>query len=241
LQRILPEVSKLGIKAEVVTSGIVRIPPEWSQYEGVAVVVSIDGLQPEHDQRRAPATYERILKNIEGCCIIVHCTVTSQMVKEPDSIEQFLSFWSARKEVKGIRVSLYTPQLGEVSKEILNPNQRLFVISELNRLGKVYEKLRHSEDMIKAYLNPPKSPGHCIFARVTDCISSDLCTPVLPCQLGGNPDCSQCGCVAAVGLNAVGFYRLPGRIPLKWIFLISDWIGRRVRKITLNENPNYPT
>ena len=30
----------------------------------LSVVVSIDGLQPEHDERRKPATYERILKNI---------------------------------------------------------------------------------------------------------------------------------------------------------------------------------
>jgi len=28
------------------------------------VVVSIDGLRPEHDVRRTPATYDRILKNI---------------------------------------------------------------------------------------------------------------------------------------------------------------------------------
>ena len=34
--------------------------------ERLHVAVSIDGLQPEHDVRRAPATYERILKNIVG-------------------------------------------------------------------------------------------------------------------------------------------------------------------------------
>ena len=28
------------------------------------IVVSIDGLQPEHDVRRAPATYDRIVKHI---------------------------------------------------------------------------------------------------------------------------------------------------------------------------------
>jgi len=30
------------------------------RFERLNVVVSIDGLQPEHDERRKPATYERI-------------------------------------------------------------------------------------------------------------------------------------------------------------------------------------
>ena len=37
------------------------------------LVVSIDGLQPEHDVRRAPATYDRILKHVAGHRITVHC------------------------------------------------------------------------------------------------------------------------------------------------------------------------
>src|SRR6185312_11519567 len=45
--------------------------------------VSIDGLQPEHDVRRTPATYERILKHIIGHQIVVHCTVTRQQVTRP--------------------------------------------------------------------------------------------------------------------------------------------------------------
>ena len=45
------------------------------------IVVSIDGLQPEHDERRTPATYDRILKHIAGHQITVHCTVTRQQVQ----------------------------------------------------------------------------------------------------------------------------------------------------------------
>lgn len=231
LNKLLPEVSKRGIETEVVTSGLVQIPSEWMQLKGVSVVVSIDGLQPEHDRRRAPATYERILKNIAGCRVHIHCTITSQMTEDPNSIGQFLSFWSAREEVKGIRVSLYTPQRGEHSVEILAPDQRVFVISELNRLGKSCEKLRLSDDMITAYLTPPENPAECIFARVTNCVSADLRTPVVPCQLGGEPDCSQCGCVAAVGMQAVGLYRLSGGIPVGEVFRLSDWTGNWVRKV----------
>ena len=46
-------------------------------------MVSIDGLQPEHDARRKPATYARILESIRGHQVTVHCTITSQMMKRP--------------------------------------------------------------------------------------------------------------------------------------------------------------
>ena len=49
----------------------------------VNFAVSIDGLQPDHDVRRTPATYERILKNIIGQNITIHCTITGQMMKRP--------------------------------------------------------------------------------------------------------------------------------------------------------------
>ncbi len=237
LRKILPEMSKRGIEVEVVTSGVVSIPPEWMQLRGLCVVISIDGLQPEHDRRRSPATYERILRNIEGLKVHIHCTVTSQMARVPDSLNQFLSFWSAREEIRGIRVSLYTPQVGESSGEILSWEERAFVISELDRLGRVYKKLRLSADMVRAYRNPPETPSDCIFAQVTECISADLKTAVLPCQLGGEPDCNQCGCVAAVGMEAVGLYRLPGGLSVGTVFQVShrigafvEWIRRRILK-----------
>ncbi len=50
---------------------------------GCRLCVSIDGLQPEHDERRKPATYDRILKHIVGHQITVHCTVTRQQVQRP--------------------------------------------------------------------------------------------------------------------------------------------------------------
>ena len=60
------------------------------------IVVSIDGLPPEHDVRRAPATYVRILKNIAGQQITIHCTITSQMMKQPGYLEKFLQYWTPK-------------------------------------------------------------------------------------------------------------------------------------------------
>ena len=34
------------------------------------------------------------------------------------------------------------------------------------------------------------------FAQATACVSADLRTPITPCQFGGQPDCSSCGCMA---------------------------------------------
>ncbi len=64
------------------------------------MVVSIDGLQPEHDERRKPATYERILKNIEGALVTIHSTITAQIASRPGYLEEFLAFWSANPAIK---------------------------------------------------------------------------------------------------------------------------------------------
>jgi hypothetical protein len=82
--------------------------------------------------------------------------------------------------------------------------------------------------MLDGLVKPPASPEDCIFARTTHCLSADLQTVVTPCQLGGTPDCSSCGCLAAAVLTAVGRYRLPGGIPVYRMLDWSEAIGRRV-------------
>ena len=124
LNSILPLLSKRGIHTQVVTSAVREIPKEWATIPELNVVVSIDGLQPEHDVRRTPATYDRILKHIEGHQVVVHCTVTRQQVNRPGYLEEFMEFWSAKKETRKIWMSLYTPQIGEVSEERLTAADR---------------------------------------------------------------------------------------------------------------------
>ncbi len=78
LSRVLPILSDRGVFTMVVTSGVIPIPREWSSIPRLTVAVSVDGLPAEHDERRKPATYERILKNIEGRSVNIHCTVVRQ-------------------------------------------------------------------------------------------------------------------------------------------------------------------
>src|SRR5271155_1095342 len=57
LEILAPELEARGIHTQIVTSAFRLIPAEWAKFTRVYVVVSIDGLQPEHDERRKPATY----------------------------------------------------------------------------------------------------------------------------------------------------------------------------------------
>lgn len=85
--------------------------------------------------------------------------------------------------------------------------------------------------VVRGYLDPPPNPEACIFSQTTECISADLQQPIYPCQFGGNPDCAQCGCMASVGLAAVGDHRLGGVVPVKAIFSGSLAVGRAVRRV----------
>ncbi len=231
LDRLLPQLSEMKIAVQLVTSAVREIPKNWSQIEDLYLVVSIDGLQPEHDARRKPATYERILRNIVGQKITVHCTITGQTANRPGYYEEFVEFWSARDEVKKIWFSLFTPQIGAEGEEILDAETRARVIDELEELSRRFPKLDLPKEIISGYRQPPASPEECIFARTTLNLTANLENKVVPCQFGGAPDCSQCGCMASAGLAAVGDYRLFGAVPLRKIFFLSDNIGKTVRKV----------
>src|ERR1700734_2361950 len=87
LEKLIPEIEARGIHTQIVTSAFRVIPAEWSKYKMLNVVVSIDGLQPEHDERRKPATYERVLKSISESLGTIHCTVTAQISRPPGDLE----------------------------------------------------------------------------------------------------------------------------------------------------------
>jgi MoaA/NifB/PqqE/SkfB family radical SAM enzyme len=231
LQTLLPLLDSRGIHVQLVTSAFREISPEWKRLSRLNVVVSIDGLQPEHDARRKPATYARILKNIAGQRVSVHCTITGQMMKRSGYLRDFLDFWTPREEIKRVWFSMFTPQVGDRAPEILTQDERRLAVAELLRLRPAFPKLHMSEPMIREFLSPPASPCECIFAQTTIPLSADLKTVITPCQFGGNPDCSQCGCAASLGLAAVGHSHLLGVIPTGAIFTASQKIGRVVASL----------
>ena len=231
LESMVPQIESRGVHTQIVTSAFRVIPEEWVRFKKLNVVVSIDGLQPEHDARRKPATYERILKNIKGARVTVHCTITSQIAERPGYLDEFLGFWTSQPEIAKVWFSIFTPQRGATDAEILTISQRAAVIAEIRKLGRKYPKLDMPEAVINELASPPRTPGDCIFARTTEIISADLKTEITPCQFGGNPDCAQCGCIASMGLAAVGHHRVAGPLTAGHLFFASDRFGKLRRKL----------
>ncbi|MCC6539197.1 MAG: radical SAM protein [Bryobacterales bacterium] len=240
LQELVPLLLARKIHVQIVTSAFRPLPAEWANLAHLTVAVSIDGLAAEHDVRRAPATYERILKNIAGQQIVVHCTVTGQMMKRPGYLREFLEFWTARPEIRKIWFSLFTPQRGDQLPEMLTPDERARVIEELRVYRQEFPKLDMREGVLRQMATPPQSPQECIFARTTATLSADLTTRITPCQFGGNPDCQSCGCMASMAMAAVAAHKLGGVIPVGAIFTASvalgEWVAARGRRAQAGES-----
>jgi MoaA/NifB/PqqE/SkfB family radical SAM enzyme len=226
LSELLPRLDRMGVEVQLVTSAVRPIPDEWSRIPSLHLVVSIDGLAPEHDRRRTPATYERILKHIAPHRIVVHCTVTRQMLGRRGYLDDFARFWSDRPEVRKIWFSVYTPQEGDCSEERLRPEDRPLLFEELSRAAR-FPKVHLPRLVLDGYRNPPRSPKECAFARLTTCLSADLKTEVTPCQLGGRPVCAECGCIASAGMHGLATRKLGGLVPLSAILDASLRLGSR--------------
>ena len=231
LSRILPELSQRNIFSMVVTSGIIPIPMEWMGLRRNRVAVSIDGLPEHHDPRRKPATYERILENIRGREVNIHWTITGPMMKRPGYLEEYLAFWQARPEVKRIWVSIYSPQQGEHTPEMLTLEERQRVAGELPGLREAYPKLLMNPGIAQAILEPPKNPQECLFSKMSTNFSADLTTRVEPCIFGGTPDCSQCGCVVSSGLHHVQQRKLVGPLSIGHLVRGSTAVGSLMNRL----------
>jgi sulfatase maturation enzyme AslB (radical SAM superfamily) len=231
LEVLIPQLLRRGIHVQIVTSAFRTMGPTWASLAHLHVVVSVDGLQPEHDVRRAPATYDRILRNIVGQRVTIHCTVTGQMMKRPGYLAEFLEFWTPRSEVRKIWFSLFTPQVGDQLPEMLSSEERARAISDMSQLRRRYPKLDIPDAVIREFASPPHSPQDCVFALTTQTLSADLVTKITPCQFGGNPDCASCGCIASMALASIASHKLGGWLSVGTIFKTSVKIGQNTANL----------
>ncbi|HEU5400067.1 MAG TPA: radical SAM protein, partial [Terriglobales bacterium] len=160
--------------------------------------------------------------------ISVHCTITAQMLSRTNYLAEFAEFWSARPETKRLWFSIYTPQRGEIAPEMVSRTQRREVVERLLAIRQYDPKLDMHESAIRALGNPPASPNECTFARTTTTLSADFKTRVTPCQFGGDPDCSQCGCVASAGLHALSEHKLISTLRVGHLFNLSFKLGNTI-------------
>src|SRR5215471_18547654 len=226
LCELLPRLDQMGVEVQLVTSAVRPIPEDWNSVASLHLVVSIDGLAPEHDRRRAPATYDRIMKHIAPHRVTVHCTVTRPMLARPGYLSDFCRFWSDRPEVRKIWFSIYTPQENDRSPERLRPQDRETLFAELSATAR-FPKVHLPQMVLDGYTNPPRSPEECTFARLTTCLSADLKTHVTPCQLGGKPVCEECGCIASAGMQGLARLKLGGLVSVSAILNASIRLGGR--------------
>jgi hypothetical protein len=121
---------------------------------------------------------------------------------------------------------MFTPQQGDQLPEMLTRSERQQAIADILELRKEFKKLDMPEGLVKQFAKPPSNPSECAFALTTRVLSADLKSRVTPCQFGGNPDCSSCGCIASMALAGVAAHKWGGFIPVGAIFDASVKIGR---------------
>ena len=131
-----------------------RFPRSGRDSARLQIVVSIDGLQPEHDARRTPATYDRILKHIDGP-LRSRFTARSPTADAPAGLHRGVHpFWSGQPTARTIWISLYTPQIGEMSEERLHARRsRRGWSTDLLRLRLRYPKLQMPKGLIDVLAN----------------------------------------------------------------------------------------
>lgn len=234
LSDILPRLSSMGVWTMVVTSGVIPIPQGWCDLPNTTIAVSVDGLPAEHNVRRTPATYERILKNIAGRKVNIHLTATQQMMARDGYLDDYFSYWNNRPEVYQIWLSLYSPQKGEHSPEKLLPESRERIAQSIPEWHEKYPKLLADSRFIRAYIKPPQTPADCTFARMSVNFTADLRTRVEPCIFGGDPDCSQCGCAISAALHGIQDLKIKGPLKVGHVVRSSMKIGALANRLRPN-------
>lgn len=230
LSEVVPELSHRGVYTLIVTSGVIPLPAAWTDLPKVTVAVSVDGNPEDHDVRRKPATYERILKNIGGRRVNIHWTIVRRNIEQPGYMDRYLSFWNDRPEVRNIWVSVYTPQRDEESAERLTSENRLELAAYFNRVGRKYTKLTMHAGLMRAFMEPPPSPAACLFSKLSVNYTADLQTRVEPCVFGGAPSCAECGCSMSMGMHWLGTVRVLGPLRASHLIRGSLAVGRGVNR-----------
>ena len=159
LSKILPALSKTGIFSLVVTSGIIPIPTEWMNLPRSAWPFPSMASPNITTSAASPPPTNKSSANIDGREVNIHWVITRPMLERPGYLEEYVKFWSERPEVNRIWVSVYTPQIGEQSPEMLTPENRSALAAQLPPLAKLYKKLLFNEGLAKAFLKPPANPG----------------------------------------------------------------------------------
>jgi len=70
--------------------------------------------------------------------VYIHWTVVRSHLQDPDYMDRYLSFWSEREETHLIWMSVYTPQRGEQTPEMLSSDDRFRLVEAIPKLARKY-------------------------------------------------------------------------------------------------------
>ena len=220
---ILPVLSGRGIYVQLVTSAVREIPPAWCALPRASTLsCRLTAWRPSTTSggRRPPTNGFSSTLPAGG----LPCTARSRdsRVRRPGYLEEFVAFWPARDETREIRVSLHTPQIGEVSEEMLNPADRTQVIADLMALRLRYPELRCPQAVLDVYAQI----RHSRRASASSLRRPSTCRPICRTSdhalcIRGSPDCANCGCLASAGLAGDCGHRILGVIPVGMILKAS--------------------
>ena len=177
----------MEVFALVVTSGVIPVPAEWMSLPRVRVAISVDGLPEHHDIRRKPATYERILKNIEGCEVNIHWVITRPMLRArglPRGIREVLE--RARRSESHLGERLHSSNRREKPRnsDSRGPRDAGPGIAPAWRSG-----IRSFSSMMglqRRFFIRRRIRTSACFAKMSANYSADFETRVEPCVFGGD-------------------------------------------------------
>jgi hypothetical protein len=127
-----------------------------------------------------------------------------------------------------LEITKECPQEGDESQERLRAEDCEVLFEELCAVAAEFPKVQLPRLVLEGYRKPPQSPEECTFARLTTCVSADLKTRVTPCQLGGKPVCSECGCIASAAMHALANLKLGGMVQVSSLLDASIRLGQRI-------------
>ena len=129
-------------------------------YPSLHLVVSIDGLAPEHDLRRTPSHLTIASSNTSPpTALPVHCTVTRPMLARPGYLGRFRRFWSDRPEaVQNLVQHLYATGGRSIAGTLAagGPGETLF--EELSTTTQ-FPKVHLPRMALDGFRNPLRSPA----------------------------------------------------------------------------------
>ena len=191
----------------VATNGTLPIP----ELARTTFFVSVDGPERIHDSLRGG--WREILRNVGPECYIA-CTVRREN-SAPELLRELVEFWRGR--ARGIVFGFLTSRKGVEGDSELGAEERRRVLRELRKLRREFGRFilglsGQVQDCVDAAWGEPCPASETLVALDARGERKE------PCTLGGEVDCSRCGCAVPGFLRRVRRFHVPTLLEVAGLF-----------------------